>query len=451
MYSRIFWVLILWGSCLLPVRGIAAFRILGDEPVRIPFRMVNNLIVIDVNINGTDLSFLLDSGVAESLIFSLDNKEVDLKNTQTMQFSGLGSNATVEGIASHGNTIRIGEKYVDSSHKIYIILNESFDFSAHIGTPINGIIGYEFFKDYPVEINYMRNNITIYRDTRQLSGSKLRKYQMLPITFDRGKPYVQIDLHTAQHQYRNAKMLIDLGNSDALWVFEQTLPGFTFQSKVMEDHLGRGFSGDIQGKRGRIRGMQMGKYHFEKILIAMPDTQSLRFTHPVSRRIGSIGSEILSRFHVILDYPHQVFYFRANKYLDKPFRMNMSGLDIVYDGTQWYEEVVGYLTEIPYGQRPENAGTVVFKSPSHLKYELKEKPAYTIHNVRKNSPAALAGVQKGDKVKSINGKVTGKLTMNQIYQILSKEEGEKIDIVLLREGHEISTSFVLEDPIAYLE
>ena len=46
-------------------------------------------------------------------------------------------------------------------------------------------------------------------------------------------------------------MLIDLGNSDAM-AFPNRIPNFNYNRPNIDDFLGRGFNGDIYGKRSRI-------------------------------------------------------------------------------------------------------------------------------------------------------------------------------------------------------
>ncbi len=45
------------------------------KKVVIPFQLINNLIFIPINVNGETLTFLLDTGVEETVLFSLDEKE----------------------------------------------------------------------------------------------------------------------------------------------------------------------------------------------------------------------------------------------------------------------------------------------------------------------------------------------------------------------------------------
>ena len=123
------------------------FRFDTDKnKVVIPFKLINNLIFIPINVNGVELNFLLDSGVEETILLSLEDKtEVSLNNVEKIKLKGLGANEAIEGLKSSGNILKINE-LKDFNHELYIVLDQDFNFSSHVGIPVNGIIGYHFSK-----------------------------------------------------------------------------------------------------------------------------------------------------------------------------------------------------------------------------------------------------------------------------------------------------------------
>ncbi|RTY93864.1 signal protein PDZ, partial [Flavobacterium bomense] len=47
----------------------------GTDKVIIPFKIINNLIFIPIKVNNVELYFLLDSGVEETILFSMEEKK----------------------------------------------------------------------------------------------------------------------------------------------------------------------------------------------------------------------------------------------------------------------------------------------------------------------------------------------------------------------------------------
>ena len=67
--------------------------------ITVPFKLINNLVFVPIKVNGIELNFLLDTGVAETILFSLeDKKEVRFFNAEKILLKGLGSQEAVEGL-----------------------------------------------------------------------------------------------------------------------------------------------------------------------------------------------------------------------------------------------------------------------------------------------------------------------------------------------------------------
>ncbi|MCJ7932696.1 MAG: aspartyl protease family protein [Chryseobacterium sp.] len=420
-----------------------SFELVNTKKVVIPFKLINNLIFIPININGAELTFLLDTGVAETLLFSIDNKEVKLENIEKIKFSGLGGNLSIDGLKSDRNTARIGDAILNTSMSLYLILDEEFNISSHVGIPVNGVIGYHFFKNHPVAIDYLSKKITVYENI-DLLKKKLRKFEEAPITIEKDKPYLYADVEMTNEK-KSSKLLIDLGNSDAVWLFPALIKNFVYNRPNIDDFLGRGFNGDIYGKRSRIHNFYIGGFQFEKPLTAMPDEYSIQHVNLVEDRKGSVGGEIMRRFTVIFDYPNRKLYLRKNRNFDDPFHFNMSGLDFKQDGIEWSQERVRIETKPSTGSVSEGYNGESFQ------YRFNLKPIFSIAGVRKDSPAFKAGLHTDDRVLSINGNKASDMTLARILELMKSSEGRTITMVVQRKNETLTLSFTLEDPIPYQE
>ena len=270
-----------------------SFEIEDAEKTVIPFKLIANLIFIPVNINGADLTFMLDTGVAETSIFSLENQELTLQNVEKIRFSGLGGTASIDGFRSDHNVARIGKDFVNRSMTVYIITEQDFNISSHIGIPVNGIIGYHFFKDHPLVIDYSTKKITIYND-ENVFRKRIRKFEEISISIEKNKPYLFADVEMTKER-KPSKLLIDLGNSDAIWLFPALIKDFVYNRPNIDDYLGRGFNGDVYGKRSRIHHLYLGSFTFEKPLTAMPDEFSIQHVNMVENSRGAMSDEIICR------------------------------------------------------------------------------------------------------------------------------------------------------------
>ncbi|CAH0168932.1 PDZ domain-containing protein [Chryseobacterium sp. WG14] len=418
-----------------------SFELINTKKAVIPFKFINNLIFIPITINGAELTFLVDTGVAETLLFSLENKEVKLENVEKIKFSGLGGSLSIDGFKSERNTARIGDAVINTSMSLYIILDEEFNISSHVGIPVNGVIGYHFFKNHPISIDYQAKKITIYENA-DLLKKKIRKYDEFPITIEKDKPYVYADVEMTNEK-NSSKLLIDLGNSDAIWLFPTLIKNFVYNRPNIEDFLGRGFNGDIYGKRSRIHNFYLGDFRFEKPLTAMPDEFSIQHVNLVDNRKGSVGSEIMRRFSIVFDYANKKLFLKKNRNFNDPFHFNMSGLDFRQDGLEWGHERVQIETH-----SSTTSTNSVYKGDS-FQYKFTLKPLFSISGVRKDSPADKAGLKKDDKVISINRNKASDMTLEAIIELMKSSEGQSITIVVQRKNETLTLSFTLEDPIPY--
>lgn len=430
--------------CCILTNAQNFFEVKDAKKTVIPFKLIANLIFIPVNINGVDLTFLLDTGVSETSIFSLENQELKLPNIEKIRFSGLGGTNSIDGFRSDNNTARMGRNFISHSMTVYIIVDQDFNISSHVGIPVNGIIGYHFFKDYPVVIDYSSKKITIYNDKNSFR-KKIKKFEEIDISIEKNKPYVFADVEMT-HERERSKLLIDLGNSDAVWLFPALIKDFVYNRPYIDDYLGRGFNGDVYGKRSRIHHLYLGPFTFEKPLTAMPDEFSIQHVNLVENRKGSIGGDVMRRFTVAFDYAHQKMYLRKSSGFDDPFHFNMSGLDFRQDGMEWTKDRV---TLPARSKGSPSGGTEIINN--NLQYNFILKPVFSIAGVRKGSPGDKAGIQKEDRLISINGRKTADMTLQKILETMKSGEGKTIEIMIERKNKPMTFQFTLEDPIPYQE
>ena len=411
----------------------------GTEKVIIPFKLINNLIFIPLKVNNVELYFLLDSGVEETILFSMEEKkEVSFFNVEKITLRGLGSETSIEGLKSTNNTLEVNG-LISYNHLLYIVLDQSFNLSSHIGIPVNGIIGYHFLKSNLIEINYQRKRITIFKDNEEDRKRIVKKFEKVPVTIEKSKPYIEGSTIIDSVEIPT-KLLIDIGNSDAIWLFENKEKLINIPAKNFEDYLGKGFSGDVEGRRAQIKKFEFSDFKFNNPIVAFPDSTSLKNVRMVKDRAGSIGAEILKRFNLVFDYKNQQLFLKKNSDYKTPFNYNKSGIEIQHYGLQWVQETVS-LETVPYAGNESNAkANTVY---SNFKYKFVLKPIYTIVNVRKNSPAAVSGLQKGDIIVSINQKPGYEFTLEKIYSLMKSEEENWINFVVERDSQILKFKFQL--------
>lgn len=405
----------------------------------IQFQFIKNLIIVPISFNGEQMNFIIDSGLKETILFSKFDKTIDKKNIRQVSLKGLGNNSIdTKGYISMNNTLKIGKNYSSNKMNIIVIQDENFNLFSRLGIDVHGIIGSEFFENYPVNIDYTKRKITIYNSI--LDVKKLNKYQSNKLEISQEKkPFTTLDF-VHNEVFTNQKMLIDIGNSDGLWLFKNEIKNLAPLEHAFHDELGKGFNGTISGERGSIISVNLGRYKMQQPLIAIPNFESIQFINLKNNRKGSLGNEILRRFSIILDYKNNLFYFKPNRNFKDVFHYNRSGLTIIHDQFEWKNEKV----DVQIQQSNISEHNTVSTQKVNYKYVL--KPIYKIEAVRKKSNAEFIGLKANDQLIKLNGKQVSKMSLDDIETFMRQNEFQQISVEVLRNYQSFVFKFVLDIP-----
>ncbi|NQU51096.1 MAG: aspartyl protease family protein [Bacteroidetes bacterium] len=376
------------------------------KEITINFKSASNLIIIPVTINESDtLNFILDTGVRTPIITELPFiDKLSLNYMMPVKIKGLGEGVELTAYRSGNNIMQI-EGLTARNQEVQMIIDEDFQISHMLGIPVHGLIGFNLFKDYVVEIDYLNEKLTLnkpeyykYRDHK--------KDIVLPLHFDGNKPFVRTTIVTDDMQDVPVKLLVDTGASDALWLSESSDERINLPKNRIETFLGRGLSGDLYGVKGRIDAIWVGPLFLPKPIVAFPNSELIDQLISNNDRNGTIGAEILRRFFVTIDYRNSRLTLRPTHKIKEDFNYNMSGMEII--------------------------------NP------MPGMPIFTITNIREDSPAYLAGLKENDQILSLNSNHHNSMELNDINLLLQSKEDKKIKIKVLRNGEEFKTTFQLK-------
>lgn len=412
---------------------------------KINFKLINNVIIIPVEVNGVKLSFLLDSGVSKPIVFNFlkASDSLEILNAETIYLKGLGNNAKVPALKSSGNTFKVGDA-VNKSQDFYVIFDSSINFAPKLGVPIHGIIGYDLFKDLVVDINYTKKRIKLY-SPKKYKEKSCNKCENFGLEFYNKKPYFNASV-IVRNKNIPVKLLIDSGSSDALWLFENDSLSLTVKNNYFDDFLGYGLSGSVHGKRSKIDSFKLKSFALNKPLVAFPDSSYIAVLRKIKGRRGSVGGEVLKRFNITMNYRKARMTLKRNSNFSKPFSYNKSGIEVENEGVRLVTEYEkNTISDSNRSVRNTNTINVQAVFANTRKYVVKK--AYTISHVRVNSPAARVGLQKGDVIIKINGNDTIKYTLQELIYKFYGKQGDKINLEIERLGRKIKVEFKLESLI----
>lgn len=365
--------------------------------VRIPFYSSNSLIIIPVSINGkAPINFLVDTGVRSNILFSKTlGDALGLEYTRRLSIAGADGSTVIMAQVSPINSLDLGP--IEGKMQSLLVLEEDFfELESVIGVPVYGIIGYEFFKFNPVKINYDEGFIDFYRGKAMKWKPPL--YKKFDLTIDDSKAYIRAKINQKAGPKIDAKLLIDTGANHGLLLNQETSDEIKTPPLFIESQLGQSLGGVLYGYIGRVNSIKLKGLIMREVLTSYPEVNSFSEIIIATGRQGSLGSEVLGRTRLILDYPRERVLIRKGDSFYAPFEYDMSGL-------------------------------IVKKIPN-------DENRYYVSEVRLDSPAYKSGILPFDEILTINKIPVFLWELSELFKLLRSEEGKEIQLEMRRYQNE---------------
>jgi hypothetical protein len=381
----------------------------GRTKVQIPIEIHNNLIVVPVVLNGTlPLKFILDTGVRTAILTQKAFTDIlNLTYSRKYTISGPGGEKIVDAYVTNNVSLEL-PGVLGRGHAMLVLAEDYLELRNYLGTDVHGILGYELFSRFIVEIDYEKKVMSLMLPPR---FKERKSYQAIPIRIEDTKPYVTTPVVLADGTQLTAKLLVDSGASHGLMLDPASDTRIKVPDHVVSSVIGRGLGGEIMGKVGRIGELQLGTYKLEHAIANFPDPNSYfdSLKQGTTPRNGSVGGEVLSRFTVVFNFPKETMYLKKNHAFKKAFHYNLSGITVKAKGAKLN--------------------------------------VYEITSVRSQSTADKAGVKEGDIITQINGLAPYQINLNIVNALFNYRPGKRIHLVLDRDGQRIKADFRLADQI----
>jgi hypothetical protein len=381
----------------------------GKTKVQIPIEIYNNLIVVPVVLNGTlPLKFILDTGVRTAILTQKAFTDIlNLSYSRKYTIAGPGGEKLVDAYVTNNVSLEL-PGVLGRGHAMLVLEEDYLELRNYLGTDVHGILGYELFSRFIVQVNYEKKMLTLMLPQR---FKMKRKFHAVPIRIEDTKPYLTTPVVLADGTQLTAKLLMDSGASHGLMLDPGSDSRIEVPEKVVSSVIGRGLGGEITGKVGRIRELHMGPFRLENLIVNFPDPNSYfdSLKSGTTPRNGSIGGESLSRFTVIFNFPKEEIYLKKNHAFKKGFHYNLSGLTVKAKGSKLN--------------------------------------VFEVTEVRRESAADRAGVKEGDILMTINGMHTSQIDLNIINALFNFKPRKKINLIVDRRGQRMKIDFRLEDQI----
>jgi predicted aspartyl protease len=355
------------------------------------FELINNLIFVRAQINQSrPLTFIVDTAASGSVISDRSAKEL-----------GLSSEGTTTAVTGGGSIVTSDVKDVDVSlagvqlSDITMASISLGGLEAGFGMRVDGILGYELFDRYVVEIDF---------ESRLLRVHESAAYQGQPaghhllITIEENVPFVRVALTNNEGKAVEGDFEFDTGQTGTLTVshaFATAHQLFSAGQKSLEMTTGALLPGTVNARVIRVPAVQLGPYRADNVVALVTEQTGI-----AAHKAGILGNEFLRRFTLTIDYKRQRVTLEPNSQLKSPYEFDMSGMSLMAEGDALRQ--------------------------------------YAVRTVITGTPAAAAGIRPGDTLVSLDGKPADQLSIAGVREALRRPDVE-YTLVLRRGTNEIRT------------
>ena len=271
----------------------------GFSHTTIPFQKYQDLIVIQVQMNDSiKLNLILDTGTRSLLLYGKKFRKLqNIRRDKLVKVTGWGSSHSVNANLSYPNTINLGEIRGD------LVGVAVVDHGRMLADApgIDGIIGYELFVRFAVEINYKTRTIHLYD---HLPDGHTDGFTALPLEVNFARPQIVSQITMLNNKTVNIKLLIDTGSSLGLAVFSNNREGFFASGELTR--IGQGLTGAVHGYELFVKEFLLGDLEVKGVPTHLVEVSA----HPdqLFTFSGSLGASFLRNHVVIFDYPRSRFF-----------------------------------------------------------------------------------------------------------------------------------------------
>jgi hypothetical protein len=367
----------------------------GKTSSVIPVALHENHVYIDVMLNGKGpYHFIFDTGGA-NIVDPAVAKEIGALGSGSLQGSGVGSQT--EGF-SFGKVAKLQVGDAVLTDQLFAIAPTRMGFGVSAGRSVDGLIGWEVLARYVTTFDYADKTVTL-----SLPGSAPAPAgaHVIPFVFYGTQPQIACTIDGIP-----AECAIDTGARDTITFlapFTAAHPQIVPATLSAPGINGFGVGGPAIGRLGRVASIGIDDFTLPNLVGDYSSQTQGAFAAPFVA--ANIGGNLLRRFTVTFDYNAGTMALVPNAALSDPDGYERSGLFLLRRG----------------------GATIVADS-------------------RPGTPAASAGVVKGDAIASVDGSPTGTMSLSQIREIFSQPAGTVVTLqVTSKTGGPRTVKFTLAD------
>ena len=312
------------GILSLPSDQGAAVRYLKTPgTARLPYEYASRHVWVRASVNGgPPADFVYDTGASISVIDSAYAAQIGLKTEGRQQGQGAGATGSaafavlqsLEVEAADGDGVEVKDARV-------AVLNVNQFLAPYFWRDCAGIVGFDVINHFVNEIDFDRHVITLY-DPKTFTYAG--KGTAVPMTLAGHTPVVKMRLDgTCEGDFR-----VDVGSGSTVDLHTPFVKKHDLTAKAGRgvDVMGGGFGGTFTTRIVRMQKLELGPFAWSEPLVSLSQATAGAFTS--EDYAGNIGTRILERFKVTLDYERRQMWLEPGQRYARRDPMSRAGLQL---------------------------------------------------------------------------------------------------------------------------
>jgi hypothetical protein len=368
----------------------------GASSTSVPIDLADNHVYLSVMLNGKGpYRFIYDTGGA-NIVDAAVAQEIGATGHGSIQGGGVGS--TTESVSfAKVDSLQIGAATIKD--QLFGIAPTRMGFGMSGGQPVDGLIGFEVLSRFITTFDYAKRTVVL---AMPGSGSPPPAGAgILPFVLDGRQPQFACGIDGIA-----AQCTLDTGARDSISLmgpFIAANPQVVPATMSAVGVNGFGFGGPALGKLGRIRSVSFGGFTLSNVVGDFTTQQKGALAEPFVA--ANVGGNIWRRFTLTLDYGKQTMALTPNA---------------AFEQTDVYERAGLFL--------------------------LNRGGKFVVLDSRPGTPAARAGILRGDSIVTIDGKPVAGMSLQSVREMMYGAAGTTIRLgVMSKDGATRNVVVTLQD------
>lgn len=219
-------------------------------------------------------------------------------------------------------------KFVWQNRNFSAVRTPILNFKSMLGDYADGIIGYRFFNDSILLVNYEKKYVSIHQN---LDSIELSLYNKIPLTKNGNRLYLPLKIRINNSLFIEGDFLLDLGSGGTITITSAAADKHEFDDKInykipYYTKYG-GVGGESSSFNFNADSVWIGEFLFGDVKMNYSANKSGFLAG--GNHIGIIGNSILDRFDIIIDFINNDLYLKPNANYNNDFLFVKYGCSLV--------------------------------------------------------------------------------------------------------------------------